>query len=478
MNPTTLDQVAVLAEAKLESGDRKSSVERISTDSRTIKKGEMFVALRGENFDGHKFVEDVACAGAAGAIVDHSWKGRVGALRRPDTAARRPYHFAIIRGEDTLLAYQNLAANYRKSLPLKVLAITGSNGKTSTKDFAASVLGRKFRVTKTQGNFNNHVGLPRTILEATSEDEIAVWEIGMNHPGEVAPLAKIAAPNAAIITNVGVAHIEFMGSREAIALEKGALVEALTNDGIAILNADDPFSAGIAKRTQARIVFAGINNGALRAVDVEQNSNGSEFTILEDAHRCRAQLSVPGLHMVQNALLAVAAGRAFGVPLEECAIGLATAPLTKARLQIKEVHGVEFLDDSYNANPDSMKAALRTLIELATDGKRIAVLGEMRELGAETQRGHEEVGQEAAALGVDQMIGIGEMGDVIAKAARKAGLENSSTVGSTAEAAELLLDIAEPGDLVLVKGSRLARTEDVIEHFSSGHRSQVTGHSL
>ncbi|HST31623.1 MAG TPA: UDP-N-acetylmuramoyl-tripeptide--D-alanyl-D-alanine ligase [Chthoniobacterales bacterium] len=463
MNPLSLSQIAKLAEAKLESGDGNVSVERISTDSRSIKSGELFVALRGENFDGHKFIEEVAKGGGAGAIVDDKWKG---------PASSR---CAILRANDTLLAYQNLAANYRRSLPLKVLAITGSNGKTSTKDFAASVLGRKFRVTKTQGNFNNHVGLPRTILEATSKDEVAVWEIGMNHPGEVAPLAEISAPDAAIITNIGVAHIEFMGSREAIAQEKGALAEAVGSDGTVILNADDPFSEGIAKRSRARVVFAGINNGVLRATDVEQTSSGSEFTILEGAHRCRAQLSVPGLHMVQNALLAIAAGRVFGVPLEECAIGLAIAPLTKARLQIKEVNGVQFLDDSYNANPDSVKAALRTLIELGADGKRIAVLGEMRELGAETQRGHEEVGQEAAALGVDQLIGIGEKGDVIAKAAKKAGLEKSDAVGSTAEAADLLSEIAEPGDLVLIKGSRLARTEEVIEHFSR-HPSPVTRH--
>jgi UDP-N-acetylmuramoyl-tripeptide--D-alanyl-D-alanine ligase len=462
MNPLSISQIAELATAKLASGEGKASVERISTDSRTIKKGELFVALRGENFDGHKFVEEVAKTGASGAIVDLKWHGKI------------PKGFAIIRTDDTLLAYQNLAANYRKSLPLKVLAITGSNGKTSTKDFAASVLGRKFRVTKTQGNFNNHVGLPRTILEATSADQIAVWEIGMNHPGEVSPLAKIAAPDGAIITNIGVAHIEFMGSREAIALEKGALAEAVGSNGTVVLNADDLFSEGIAKRTQARVVFAGIENGLLRAIDIAQTPEGSEFTILEGAHRCRAQLSVPGLHMVQNALLATAAGRAFGVLLEECAIGLATAPLSKARLQIKEINGVQFLDDSYNANPDSMKAALRTLVELSTEGKRIAVLGEMRELGAESQRGHQEVGEAAAELGVDHLIGIGEMGEVISNAAKRGGLEKSSAVGSTSEAAELLSETAEPGDLVLIKGSRLARTEEVIEHFGSHHMSQVT----
>src|SRR6266571_1229222 len=454
MNPLSILQITELAGATLEQGDGQNSVERISTDSRILKKGELFVALRGENFDGHKFIEATAKAGAAGAIVDLNWKGRV------------PNKFAIIRAQDTLLTYQNLAANYRKSLPIKVLAITGSNGKTSTKDFAASVLGRKFRVTKTQCNFNNHVGLPRTILEATSQHEVAVWEIGMNHPGEVAPLAKIAAPDAAIITNIGVAHIEFMGTREAIAKEKGGLAEAVAAEGAVILNADDPFSKDIAGRTSARVIFAGTKDGSIHAIDIQQSADGSEFTILEEAHQCRAQLPVPGLHMVQNALLAVAAGRAFGLSLEEAAAGLASAPLAKARLQIKEINGVQFLDDSYNANPDSMKAALQTLVELDMDGKRIAVLGEMRELGEETKRGHEEVGEAAAAFGIDQVIGIGEMGAVIARAAENAGLEKSQAVGSTSEAAELLLNIAVPGDLVLIKGSRLARTENVIEAFA------------
>jgi len=454
MNPVSILQIVDLSGAKLEQGDGKRTVERISTDSRTIKKGELFVALRGENFDGHKFVGATAKGGAAGAIVDLKWKGKV------------PKKFAIIRAQDSLLAYQNLAANYRKSLPIKVLAITGSNGKTSTKDFAASVLGRKFRVTKTQGNFNNHVGLPRTILEATARDEVAVWEIGMNHPGEVAALAKIAAPDAAIITNIGIAHIEFMGTREAIAKEKGALAEAVGAEGTVILNADDPFSKGIAGRSRARVIFAGTKDGTIRAIDIQQSTDGSEFTILEGAHQCRAQLPVPGLHMVQNALLAVAAGRTFGLSLEKATAGLASAPLTKARLQIKEINGVQFLDDSYNANPDSMKAALQTLVELDTDGKRIAVLGEMRELGEETQRGHEEVGEEAAAFGIDQLIGIGEMGAVISRAAEDAGLEKSAVVGSTSEAAELLRNIAVPGDLVLIKGSRLARTENVIEAFA------------
>jgi UDP-N-acetylmuramoyl-tripeptide--D-alanyl-D-alanine ligase len=453
MNPLTLSQIAQLAGGSLSSGDGTVVIDKISTDSRTIKRGDLFVALRGENFDGHNFIEAVATNGAAGVIVDFNWKANV------------PQNFALVRANDTLQAYQQLAANYRKSLALRVVAITGSNGKTSTKDFAAAVLARRFRVTKTQGNFNNHVGLPRTILEATSRDQVAVWEIGMNHPGEVSALAEVAAPDVGIITNVGVAHIEFMGSRERIAEEKGALAEAVGAEGTVILNADDSFTHAIAARTLGKVILAGTTAGTIRASEVNQSGSGTDFTILEGAHRCRAQLPVPGLHMVQNALLAIAAGRVFGLSLEECAAGLVAAPLTRARSQVKEIRDVQFLDDSYNANPDSMKAALRTLVELDAEGQRIAVLGEMRELGDESERGHREVGETAAALKVDHLIAIGNVAATIAEAAKRAGLQSSSTVASTGEAAELLAQLATPGDLVLIKGSRLARTERVIEAF-------------
>src|SRR5438094_6780871 len=461
MDALSLRQIAEFGGAELLRGNGETRISRVSTDSRTIKPGQLFVALRGENFDANNFLEQVAKAGATGAMVSE------------EPPSNLPENFAILRATDTLVAYQNLAANYRKTLPLKVLGITGSNGKTSTKDFAASILGRAFRVTKTEGNFNNHVGLPRTMLEANRDDQFAVWELGMNHPGEIAALARIASADAAIITNIGIAHIEFMGSREAIAREKGALAEAIDPSGFVVLNADDEFSASIAQRTRARVIFAGIEKGAILAIEVQQTSGGCEFTVVEGAHRCRAQLPVPGLHMVQNAILAVAAGRAFGVSLEECAAGLVSAPLAKARLQIREVHGVQFIDDSYNANPDSMKAALRTLMELDTDGKRIAVLGEMRELGDESERGHLEVGETAAALRVDYLIAIGTVAAAIARAAESAGVEKTRAVTSASEAAGILAEIAEPGDLVLIKGSRVARTERVMEEF--GNRPFAVG---
>src|SRR5437762_7938241 len=197
MNPLALSQIAQFARASFSSGDRTVVINKVSTDSRTIKPGELFVALRGENFEGHDFIEAAAKAGATGALVDPNWAGNV------------PNNFALLRATDTLQAYQTLAANYRRSLALKVLAITGSNGKTSTKDFAAAVLARRFRVTKTEGNFNNHVGLPRTILEATAQHEVAVWEIGMNHRGEVAALSKLTAPDDAISTNIRTAHTDY-----------------------------------------------------------------------------------------------------------------------------------------------------------------------------------------------------------------------------------------------------------------------------
>jgi UDP-N-acetylmuramoyl-tripeptide--D-alanyl-D-alanine ligase len=454
MDPLSIEQIAQFAGAVRQNGRGQRLVINLSTDSRTVQPGELFVALQGDNFDGHKFVNDAFLRGAAGAIVERKWTGKPS----PD--------FFLLRVADTLLAYQQIAAHYRRSLGIKVVAITGSNGKTSTKDFTASVLGHGFRVAKTQGNFNNHVGLPRTMLEATARDQIGVWEIGMNHPGEIAPLAELARPDVAIITNIGIAHLEFMGTREAIAQEKGDLVAAVPAGGTVILNRGDEFAETIAQRSAARVIFAGVEQGELQAREIIQTAEGAEFTILEGAHRCHAVLPVPGIHMVQNALLAIAAGRVFGLSLEQCAAGLAAAPVTQARLQLKNIGGVQFIDDSYNANPDSTKAALHTLAELETDGQRIAVLGQMAELGAESARGHREVGEVAASLGIDRLISLGKDSAEIAEAAQAAGLANSAMVPSAEEAADLLCATAHPGDLVLIKGSRAARTERVLEEFS------------
>ena len=448
MDSTALHTLSEWANGRLLQGDPERTVTHVCTDSRTLQPGDLFVALRGENFDGHTFVRQAAALGAAGAVVDDSFTDEL------------PADFAVIRVTDTLTALQVIASRYRASLPLRVIGITGSSGKTSTKDFTAAVLGAKFRVVKTEGNLNNHIGLPLTMLRAGAADEIGVFEMGMNHPGEIAPLVAMAAPEVAIITNIGVAHVEFMGSRAAIAQEKGMLAEALPATGTLILNAGDEFSESIARRSSARSVMTGIDHGDLAATVLETGFDGSRFTV----EGVEFHLPAPGLHMVENALLAIAAGRVFGVSLASAAAGLASCKLTKGRLEQKLLHGIHILNDSYNANPDSMRAALRTLVSIPATGVRIAVLGCMGELGAESESGHRSVGEAAAQARIDVLIAVGPEAALIAEAGRASGLADVHHVPDTSSAAALLAERARPGDLVLIKGSRSARMERVLDH--------------
>lgn len=458
MDAQTLAQISTWAHGTLLAGDPQRTVTDICTDSRALKPGDLFLALRGEKFDAHDFVPQAARLGAAGAVVENA-------------PADLPADFPVIRVADTLRALQDIAAGHRRTLSLKVVAITGSNGKTSTKDFTAAVLGERFRVTKTQGNFNNHIGLPLTMLRAGAWDEIAVWELGMNHPGEIAPLAKLAAPDAAIITNIGTAHIEFMGTREAIAQEKGMLLEALGSSGHAVLPAEDDFTESLAARTKARVLRTGIGGGEIQATAISTDENGSRFTV-KNAHgeSAAAHLPVPGEHMIRNALLAISVGTIFGLSLEECAAGLAKMQLTGGRLETKRIRGIRVLDDSYNANPDSMIAALRTLA--AMPGRHIAVLGQMGELGVESERGHRSVGEAAAREKIACVITVGPVAAGIAEAARAGGVGHILTAGTGAEAAAFLRAIAREGDTVLVKGSRSARMENVIAAFAAADDSR------
>ncbi len=450
MDATTFDKIAQWAEGRLVTGDPAGRVMIVCTDSRALKAGDLFVALRGENFDGHTFVAEAAKRGAAGAIVE-------------EFPAELPPGFAVIQVRDTLRGLQQLAGNYRRGLPLQVIGLTGSNGKTSTKDLTAAVLGENFQVTKTDGNFNNHIGVPLTLLRARGADQIGVFEVGMNHPGEIAPLSAMIAPEVAIITNVGMAHIEFMGSREAIALEKGMLAEARPPSGTLILSAHDDFSDAFAARTKADVVLAGIGKGEVSATNLRPHFSGTKFTLNADGRKAEAELSVPGEHMVRNAVLAVAAGRVFGLSLEECAAGLTKLRLTKGRLEQKVVRGIQIIDDTYNANPDSVAAALRTLASVPAAGRRIAVLGRMGELGAESERGHRLVGEVAAEAHLDGVIGVGAEAQWITDAAWRGGVEKVVRVDSTEEATKVLRELARAGDVVLIKGSRSARMERIVE---------------
>lgn len=451
MDATTLHAVAAACGGVLLCGDGAVAVTNISKDTRSLQAGDLYWALRGENFDGHDFVATAAAAGAAGAVVAQDVPGM-------------PDGFTLIQVADTLTALQRLAAWYRDRLPARVVCLTGSNGKTSTKDFAAAVASTKFSVSKTEGNLNNHIGLPLTILSAKISDEVCVWEIGMNHAGEIEPLARLARPDIGIITNIGVAHIEFLGSREAIAQEKGMLGEVLPADAVLVLPESDPFTPSLAARTKARVVLAGAPGGT-RAENLRPSPHGLDFDLVRGKERVAAHLPVTGEHMVRNALLAVSAGQELGLSLRECASGLAATKLSARRLACLDVRGVTVLDDSYNANPDSMEAALHALRGLPGGGRRFAVLGRMGELGAYAEEGYRRVGRTAAAT-MDVLIAVGPETSPLAEEAEKAGLSKVRRAADTTDAAKILRDLARPGDAVVVKGSRAARMERVLEDFA------------
>jgi len=451
MDAMDLHAVAAACGGSLACGDGGVTVTTVCKDTRVLQSGDLYWALGGENFDGHDFVVAAAAAGAAGAVVSREVAGL-------------PVTFPLLRVDETLRALHQLAAWYRGRLTARVVCLTGSNGKTSTKDFAASVAGTRFAVNKTEGNLNNHIGLPLTILAASTTDDVCVWEIGMNHPGEIEPLARLADPTIGLITNIGVAHLEFLGSREAIAQEKGMLGEVLPAGAVLVLPAEDEFTLSLAARTKARVVLVGSPDG-LHAENLRPSARGLDFDLVGGGERVAAHLPVTGEHMVRNALLAVSAGLELGLSLRECASGLAATKLSARRLACLDVRGVTVLDDSYNANPDSMVAALHALRGLPGPGRRFAVLGQMGELGAYADEGYRRVGRTAAST-TDVLIVVGTETAPMAEEAEKAGIKDVRRAGDTSEAARLLRELARPGDAVVVKGSRAARMERVLEEFS------------
>ena len=447
MKPISAQQIAAILGVPIAAGNPDALVSGgVSTDTRTLPQGCAFFALRGENFDGDLFAEKALAAGAALGIV-HKWQGEV------------PADAAVIEVADTLFALQRLACWWRKQLDIPVIAITGSNGKTSTKDFTAAVLGQRFNVSATKGNLNNHIGVPLTVLATTEEHTAAVWEMGMNHSGEIAPLCEIARPKYGIITNIGTAHIEFMGSREAIAEEKGMLGRALPPDGILFLPATCDFYDYLRHRTRASMIAVGNGRGLVRAEDLHFEADGTRFTlVIQGAEKAEVSLPVPGRHMVTNALLAAGIGWKLGMSPAEIAAGLSNAKLTGGRLGRFDYHGTIVIDDTYNANPESMAAAIETLADTpVSDGaRRIIVLGRMGELGPHAPAAHLRTGELAAERHLT-VVAVGEGAQGIAE-----GAKNAPYFPDLADAAQWLTREVKPGDVVLFKGSRSATVERVM----------------
>ncbi|MCB1225756.1 MAG: UDP-N-acetylmuramoyl-tripeptide--D-alanyl-D-alanine ligase, partial [Verrucomicrobiales bacterium] len=338
MKPLPLQTLAAFCGGTLHGGDPARLASRVTTDSRQVQPGQVFVALKGDRFDGQAFVPAVAAAGAAAVVISEEVPGL-------------PESCAAIRVADTLRALQRLAHEYRLWHRPRLIALTGSNGKTSTKDLSRAVLSRSFRVRATVGNLNNHIGLPLTLLSLEEGDEISLTEMGMNHAGEIRELVDIAQPDDAILTNVGHAHIEYFGSQDAIAWEKATLPANISRDGTVVLNAEDAYTPLIARHCQGRVLRAGIDAGEIRATDLQPDASGTRFTLHTPAGEATLRLPIPGRHMISNATLAAAIGWARGIAVADIAAALEEVTLTGGRLQTRQIRGVDFLDDSYNANP-------------------------------------------------------------------------------------------------------------------------------
>jgi UDP-N-acetylmuramoyl-tripeptide--D-alanyl-D-alanine ligase len=438
----------------------RSEITGLSIDSRTIKSGELFIALKGDRFDGHDFVPDVVRRGAWGALVERAALengfASLGGLKN------------VLPVENTLSALQEMSQRHRRKFPIPIVGITGSNGKTTTKEMLAGILKQRGPVLKNEGNLNNHIGVPLTLMKLNKSHRSAAVEMGMSAPGEIDLLARLVQPTVGVITNIGPAHLEFFGTVDKVAEAKGELLGNLASDAAAVLNADDPFFGALGNKFSGRVLTFGIRNRAdVSASKIRQDADRADFTLAAGDGSADIRLRAPGTHNIYNALAAAAAALAVGMPLEAVREGLNDFAPVAMRSEIKEVRGRTVLADYYNANPASMEAALATLASLAAGRKSFAVLGDMLELGDAGTEAHRAVGATAARAGVHSVITVGVLAKHIGEGAIEAGMPKERVLEAPthAEAAELLKKLSRPGDVVLIKGSRGMKMEKILEGF-------------
>jgi UDP-N-acetylmuramoyl-tripeptide--D-alanyl-D-alanine ligase len=439
-----------------------------SIDSRTLQPGDLFFAIVGPRFDGHRFVADALARGAAAAVVARSatatWKDAP----------------ALVRVGDTTRALQDLGAHVRRSRALKVVGITGSAGKTTTKEMTAAVLGTRYRTFRSEGNLNNTYGLPLTLLRMPDDREAAVLEMGMSYCGEIERLTDIADPDVGVILNVLRVHLEHFGSLDKIAGAKGELFRTMRRDAIAVYNADDPPTARLGRAFPGRSVAYGIEakRAAVRAEEIVAEGLGAtRFVLRHGSDAAPARIALPGRHNVANALAAAAAGFALGLRAEEIAGGLETVAPAPMRGTLQRLAGgIELLDDSYNSNPAAMERAIDLLREAAPRGRRILVSGDMLELGPYERRAHARLGEQVAAAGIEMFVAVGPLSLRAADAARTRGTETHHFESSD-EAAAFVASATRAGDLVLVKGSRGMKMECVVEALTSAAGRDAEGRS-
>lgn len=440
--------------------DRHLLVRGVSTDTRQIEPNQLYVPLAGERFDGHQFIEQAIRRGAAAAL----WQ-----KDRP-LPAEREIPFILVT--DPLAALQRLAEAYREESAVPVVAVTGSNGKTTTKDLIAAVLSAKYRVHKTMGNLNNHIGVPLTLLSMPEWAGVAVVEMGMNHAGEIALLSRIAKPDVAVITNIGESHLEFLGSREGIAKAKLEIKEGLRPDGPIIYDGDEPLLNQLLVDDHHRHVRIGWKEECDDAPEEIQMRGVEGFTFRSAKRHTLFRLPLLGRHNIKNALLAVAVGRHFGLSEEEIAEGMARVRLTGMRLELEKAkNGMTIINDAYNASPTSMRAALDLLSELEPHLEKWALLGDIREIGKEEETYHRELGAYAVQRGISRIYTVGKRGHWIAEGARAVSLAQERIIhhfASLDEASEALEQEGKPSVLLLVKASRAVQLDRVVKKLTEG----------
>jgi len=448
----TVQEVVRAIHGALVAGDLGVPVTGVSIDSRTLEVGEAFFAIRGHRLDGHAFVKEAAARGASCLVVHHL----------PDEI---PPHVAVILVDDTTRALGRLAAFHRGRFATPVVAVTGSNGKTTTKEMIAAVLAGFGPVLKSEASFNNQWGLPLTLLKLRSEHRAVVLELGANQRGEIAALVAIARPTVGIVTTVAAAHTEFFGSLDEVQREKSSLVRAVPPEGRVILNGDDPRVRAMASEAHCRVVFYGISAEAdVRAVGpIEERAEATTFTLALGGQRALVRLAFPGRHNVLNALAGAAAGTVLGLALPEIVDGLARARPLKGRCVWRRAGAVRILDDTYNANPAAVDAALAILARARGAGRVLVALGDMLELGEIAEAAHRDIGRKVAQLGVAEFVGVGPLSRLAVDAARAAGLVESHHAETAEDAVLFLLKRLAPGDQLLVKGSRGMRMERVVD---------------
>ena len=454
------NEIAKAVNGRLIRGDGSAHAAGASTDTRTLRAGELFIALKGPNFDGAEFLAQAVEKKAAGVVVEQG------------TDALDWDSIFIIEVADTLRALGDLARAHRSRFDIPVVGVTGSNGKTTTKEMIAAALSTSGEVCKSEGNLNNLVGLPRQVLRLDEEHASAVFEMGMSEAGEIRRLAEIARPQVAVITNVGPAHIEGLGSVEAVRDAKGEILEAMPPGGVAVLSNEDAHCRVLAERYEAmggRVIHFGFSpQSEFWADGIHISADGTRFTLRCPDGESEVRIKALGRHNVLNALAAAACASALGVALDEIAAGLSRAVLPEMRLQAREIPGragVHLLDDSYNANPGSVSQALETASALRGDGRLISVLGDMAELGPAAESAHREVGRNTAACGVDLFVGVGPLMRLASDEARRAGMDGARLMNfdTPEEAASSLAGVLLSGDWVLVKGSRSMMMERVVK---------------